>query len=732
MRYFAILLLLFTMVCGYCAYDAYRFLNTPADLPGVDVHLEVERGATFDRVVWDLKKAGLITDVKRFQLFGRYKKALGSIKAGEYILNTSFTPPQVLEQLLKGQAHLVRLTLREGLPWWETAKSIEKQGFATFEHFKEVIHDPDFLARHAIPFDNAEGFLFPDTYLLNKPKQLDREQAEYIASLLVRTFWKKNTPFWQLLDASPAPSADFGADVNDITSKTKVNSLPELAHYSYQVVMRAPLPQAEEFEAAYGSPGIILEDLTQEGDITPSTGDVFVATGPSTVAPETPPNVISPAEESHKIAALQTSTTSVAQTDKPSRTSGATRAKNSAPGATDAPPAPEGTQKEIISAEKNTSAAEQATTNTPSSLPTQEEPAKNKGSEPPHGKGQSSDNQPPENKDTDAPYSGLPGTDTQGTGTPNTGSRTARETSPTTVSNSPAPSGKISGDEKTAATGTGHPQSKAEAGQENMAAGQTPSGKPDTPATSAKGKGHSNPGQQGNSASLAGGTQESTHLKTGGTATPQRDSDKKHMPSEDTSDGKPAVMSPANSAEKDSSKATGLAAETSVPPVALPDIWPAGALPKAMPKHPPKTPSEIDKKALRQALTLASLVEKETGLPTERPRVAGVYTNRIMKNMLLQCDPTIIYGIGPDFSGPIRRSQLRDASNLYNTYIHPGLPPSPICSFGVDAFASALLPEKHDYLYFVATGRGKDHTFSKTLREHNRAVSVYRARVRNR
>ena len=150
-----------------------------------------------------------------------------------------------------------------------------------------------------------------------------------------------------------------------------------------------------------------------------------------------------------------------------------------------------------------------------------------------------------------------------------------------------------------------------------------------------------------------------------------------------------------------------------------------------MPKHPPQNPSEIDKDALRQALTLASLVEKETGLPTERPRVAGVYTNRIQKNMLLQCDPTIIYGIGPSFSGPIRRSHLKDATNLYNTYIHPGLPPSPICSFGVDAFASALLPEQHGYLYFVATGLGKDHTFSKNLREHNRAVSVYRARMRS-
>ena len=260
MRYLAFLILLLLLAGAYCAYDAHTFLSTPAEQPGVDVSFEVERGATFDRVAWDLKKAGLIRDVKRFQLLGRYKQSLSSIKAGEYILSTGLTPPEVLEQLLKGQAHLIRMTVREGLPWWETAKAIERQGFATYEDFKAVIHDPDFLARHAIPFDTAEGFLFPDTYLLNKPKKLDKAQAEYIASLMVRTFWQKNAPFWQLLEASPSPEGNFGEAVNDITSKTAITTVPKLAEYSHLVVMRAPLPQAEDFHAVYGA------DETKDAD----------------------------------------------------------------------------------------------------------------------------------------------------------------------------------------------------------------------------------------------------------------------------------------------------------------------------------------------------------------------------------------------------------------------------------------------------------------------------------
>ena len=131
---------------------------------------------------------------------------------------------------------------------------------------------------------------------------------------------------------------------------------------------------------------------------------------------------------------------------------------------------------------------------------------------------------------------------------------------------------------------------------------------------------------------------------------------------------------------------------------------------------------------LRHVITMGSLVEKETGVPLERGRVAGVYTNRLRRGMLLQCDPTIIYGLGSKHSGPIRRSHLNDAQNIYNTYHHAGLPPGPICSSGEAALRAAVEPEKHDYIFFVATGKPDGtHTFTTNVRDHERAVRVFRA-----
>jgi hypothetical protein len=174
------------------------------------------------------------------------------------------------------------------------------------------------------------------------------------------------------------------------------------------------------------------------------------------------------------------------------------------------------------------------------------------------------------------------------------------------------------------------------------------------------------------------------------------------------------------------------------PATALPEQEDGGASPAhkaaaASPAVPtgPQHPAQVDPAALRRLIILASLVEKETGLPAERGTVAGVYANRLRRGMLLQCDPTIIYGIGPSFKGAIRRSQLEDASNPYNTYKHAGLPPGPICSPGLASLDAAFAPERHEYLFFVATGLDGGHSFSKTVSEHNRAVQLYRARMRH-
>lgn len=127
-------------------------------------------------------------------------------------------------------------------------------------------------------------------------------------------------------------------------------------------------------------------------------------------------------------------------------------------------------------------------------------------------------------------------------------------------------------------------------------------------------------------------------------------------------------------------------------------------------------------------VTLASLVEKETAVPQERPLVAAVFVNRLRLGMALQCDPSTIYAalLENRYRGVIYRSDLASA-NPYNTYTHAGLPPGPIANPGVSSLQAALHPADVDYLYFVAKPDGSGaHHFSSTLEEHVRAVSAYR------
>jgi len=131
-----------------------------------------------------------------------------------------------------------------------------------------------------------------------------------------------------------------------------------------------------------------------------------------------------------------------------------------------------------------------------------------------------------------------------------------------------------------------------------------------------------------------------------------------------------------------------------------------------------------------EALTLASIVEKETGLASERPRIAGVFITRLRQNMRLQTDPTVIYGIGPSYDGNIRERDLR-TDTPYNTYTRPGLPPTPIALPSRAALEAATRPLETGDIFFVATGAGDgSHVFSATLEAHNAAVARYLARLR--
>lgn len=133
-----------------------------------------------------------------------------------------------------------------------------------------------------------------------------------------------------------------------------------------------------------------------------------------------------------------------------------------------------------------------------------------------------------------------------------------------------------------------------------------------------------------------------------------------------------------------------------------------------------------------EALILASIVEKETALASERKLIAGVFQERLARRMRLQTDPTVIYGLGSEYDGNLRRRDLaRDTP--YNTYTRAGLPPTPIALPGRDSIFAAAQPELSGALYFVATGEPDgSHRFSATLEEHNRAVADYLRRSRER
>lgn len=150
---------------------------------------------------------------------------------------------------------------------------------------------------------------------------------------------------------------------------------------------------------------------------------------------------------------------------------------------------------------------------------------------------------------------------------------------------------------------------------------------------------------------------------------------------------------------------------------ALDRLWP-----ERDPAVPLKTPYE--------ALILASIIEKETGIGEERVQIAGVFARRLQIGIRLQTDPTVVYGLGEQYDGNIRRRDL-DTDTPYNTYTRDGLPPTPIALPGLPALEASLHPAGGNALYFVALGDGSGrHAFSASLAEHNRAVAKYLARMR--
>ena len=154
----------------------------------------------------------------------------------------------------------------------------------------------------------------------------------------------------------------------------------------------------------------------------------------------------------------------------------------------------------------------------------------------------------------------------------------------------------------------------------------------------------------------------------------------------------------------------------------------AGAMQKNLANAWSKVPNANVLKTPYDLLILASIIEKETGKASEREQISAVFHNRLKIGMRLQTDPTVIYGIGPEFDGNLRKVDLRRDSP-YNTYMRAGLPPTPIAIPGMESLLAAANPAKSDALYFVAKGDGSSH-FSKSLLEHEKAVDQYQRAIK--
>ncbi|AGC49915.1 endolytic transglycosylase MltG [Lawsonia intracellularis] len=191
-----IIFVIFICVIGFIGYQIFSFLDTPGSTPGKEIEIAIPPGTKFHVLSLYLQDIGAITDVNKFEILAKWKGMSDKVKSGRFLINTGWTPQALLDYLVTGSPLLNRITIPEGLPWWEVGKRLEKAGFVRFEDFKTVIHDPEFLRYWGIPFHNAEGFLFPDTYLLARPFKQNVESAKIIVGRLIDTFWRKTAPLW--------------------------------------------------------------------------------------------------------------------------------------------------------------------------------------------------------------------------------------------------------------------------------------------------------------------------------------------------------------------------------------------------------------------------------------------------------------------------------------------------------------------------------------------------------
>ncbi len=198
-------------VVGVGYFKAKEFLRTApvAEELAETVTIDIKPGSTFNQVTKMLHDKNIITDEFSFKMLAKYLDSDKSLQAGRFEFSTAWLPQEVLDHLVLGDPVYNRLTIPEGLTWWEVGRLLEKEGYAKYDDFKEIIHDPDFLAFWGIPFKNAEGFLYPDTYFLPKPNEITKESAKSVAGRLIDTFWRKTDSLWKEIEPDKKkPSKD--------------------------------------------------------------------------------------------------------------------------------------------------------------------------------------------------------------------------------------------------------------------------------------------------------------------------------------------------------------------------------------------------------------------------------------------------------------------------------------------------------------------------------------------
>lgn len=160
------------LVASWFMYKSWTFINLPPEMDGREILFTVEPGQPLWTISANLSRQGLITDLKRFREYAQAQGKDDKIRAGEFNLYTNMTAPQILETLTTTSGILHKFSVREGLTWWAAAEIANKSKLTDYTEFKKAVFDPAILAKYKIPAKNAEGYLFPETYLLTRPKKI--------------------------------------------------------------------------------------------------------------------------------------------------------------------------------------------------------------------------------------------------------------------------------------------------------------------------------------------------------------------------------------------------------------------------------------------------------------------------------------------------------------------------------------------------------------------------------